>query len=102
MAVQAATGPSAVAPIVLEVEAAQRRHRLSFQLQFVLTWAVILGAVGLFLASTVKIKPDFLAEWLPFILGGIWVTLFISAASRPIRTSMARRRSTCRWSAEPR
>jgi polar amino acid transport system permease protein len=81
MTVQAATAPGAVAPIVLEVEAAQRRHRLSFQLQFVLTWAVILGAVGLFLANTVKIKPDFLAEWLPFIIGGVWVTLAISALS---------------------
>jgi polar amino acid transport system permease protein len=81
MAVQAATAPGAVAPIVLEVESANRRHRLSFQLQFVLTWAIILGAVGLFLASTVKIKPDFLAEWLPFIIGGIWLTLGISALS---------------------
>jgi len=78
MAVQAATASGAVAPIVLEVEAAQRRHRVSFQLQFVLTWAVILGAVALFLANTVKIKPDFIAEWLPFIIGGVWITLAIS------------------------
>ena len=81
MAVQAATAPAAVAPIVLEVEAAQRRHRLSFQLQFVLTWAVILGSVGLFLANTVKFNSDFIAEWLPFIIGGIWVTLFLAVTS---------------------
>jgi len=81
MAVQAATASGAVAPIVLEVEAAQRRHRVSFQLQFVLTWAVILGAVALFLANTVKIKPDFIAEWLPFIIGGVWITLAISILS---------------------
>jgi len=81
MTVQAAAQPEGVAPIVLEVEAAERRHRTSFMVRFALTWFVVLAAVALFLASTVKIKPDFIAEWLPFILGGVQVTLFISAVS---------------------
>ena len=81
MTVQAAGRPESVAPIVLEIESAERRHRTAFTLRFALTWFVVLAAVGLFLATTVKINWGFLAEWLPFILGGVWVTLFISAVS---------------------
>jgi polar amino acid transport system permease protein len=81
MTVQAAAKPESVAPIVREIEAAERRHRTAFTLRFALTWFVVLAAVGLFLATTVKIDYGFLGEWLPFILGGVWVTLFISAVS---------------------
>ena len=45
MTVQAA-GLDAVPPIVLEVEAAERRHRTDFRIRFILTWVVILGADG--------------------------------------------------------
>ena len=81
MSVQAAAGPGGVAPIVLEIEAAERRNRTSFRLWFVATWVVILAIVGTFLAITVKINFGFLWEWLPFILGGVWVTLFLSVVS---------------------
>jgi len=67
-----------VPSIVTQVEAADARHRRRFQLEFVLTWAVILGAIVAFFAATVGIQWDFLGQWLPFILGGIWITLVIS------------------------
>src|SRR5262245_42547501 len=81
MTASAAARPETVAPIVLEIESAERRHRTAFTLRFALTWFVVLAAVSIFLATTVKINWGFLAEWLPFILGGVWVTLFISAVS---------------------
>lgn len=80
MTVQAATG-EVVPPIVLQIEAAERGHRRSFRLRFILTWVVVLGLVGGFLISTVGIKVGFLQTWLPFIIGGVWITLFISVVS---------------------
>jgi polar amino acid transport system permease protein len=67
--------------IVTEVEAAEGRHRRRFMLLFVLTWAVILGGIVAFFALTVGIHVDFLATWIPFIVGGIGITLFISIAA---------------------
>ncbi len=81
MTAQAAVGAEGLAPIVLEIEAANRRRRTSFRVRFLLTWAVTLGLVAIFLAATVRIKPDFILNWLPFIVGGIWITLFISITS---------------------
>src|SRR4051794_22800435 len=82
MTAQAAAAPvEEVPPIVLQIEAAQRRHRASFRTQFILTWAVVLGVIGGFLGLTVGVNVGFLQEWLPFILGGVWITLFISVVS---------------------
>jgi polar amino acid transport system permease protein len=76
-----ATAGEVVPPIVLEIEAADRGHRARFRLWFLLTWIVVLGLVGGFLLKTVGVNVGFLQEWLPFILGGVWVTLFISVVS---------------------
>ncbi len=82
MTAQAAAAPvEEVPPIVLQIEAAQRRHRASFRTRFILTWAVILGVIGGFLGLTVGVNVGFLQEWLPFIIGGVWITLFISVVS---------------------
>ncbi len=76
-----ATAGEVVPPIVLEIEAADRGHRRRFRTLFLLTWLVVLGLVGGFLLATVGINVGFLQEWLPFIIGGVWVTLFISVVS---------------------
>jgi polar amino acid transport system permease protein len=81
MSVQAATGPAVVPPIVLEIEASQRRRRSTFRLVFILTWIVILAAVGGFLVATVGVNVGFLQEWLPFIVGGVYYTLLMSIIS---------------------
>src|SRR5262245_51255149 len=67
-----------VPAIVTEIEAAEGRHRRRFMLEFVLTWVVILGAIVAFFAATVGIDWAFLGQWIPFILGGVWITLVIS------------------------
>jgi polar amino acid transport system permease protein len=69
------------APIIKDIEDARRRNRLGFRIRFYITWAVILGIVGVFLGLTVKSRPGILEQYLPFILGGIQVTLVLSVAS---------------------
>ena len=56
MTVQAA-GFDAIPPIVLEVEAADRRHRVDFRIRFIATCVVILGVVVL-LGSVLALLHD--------------------------------------------
>jgi len=67
--------------IVTEIEAAEGRHRANFRLVFALTWAVVLGILIVFFAVTVGIDWDFMTKWVPYILGGVWITLFISVTA---------------------
>lgn len=67
---------------VLQMEEAERRQTLSFRLRFFLTWAVVVAGVITLVAVGSRPNPRFhLEEWLPFILGGIWMTLFLSITS---------------------
>ena len=70
-----------VAPIVGQIARARAAARFRFRLFFVLTWLVIVGAIGIALAESGKVDPTFLSEWGPFILGGVGVTIFVSVAS---------------------
>ena len=101
MTVQAAAGGPVVPPIVLEMEAAQRSHGRTFRLLFLLTWAVVLAVIAGFLIATVGINVGFLQEWLPFILGGIWYTLFISVVSIILAVILAVFGALGRLSANP-
>lgn len=76
-------------PFVAQMEAADRRRAIRFRVGFILTWAVILGAVVTFFALTVGIHHDFLSQWMLFIVGGIWVTLGISIAAIVIALFLA-------------
>jgi polar amino acid transport system permease protein len=91
MTVQTAIGGTSVPPIVLEIEASQRRRRTTFRTLFILTWFIVLAVVGGFLALTVPggVNVPFLQKWLPFILGGVWLTLFISITSIVIAVILA-------------
>ena len=90
-----------VPAIVTEIEAAEASHRRRFLFEFVLTWAVILGAIVVFFAATVGIEWDFLGQWLPFILGGIWITLLISIAAIILAVFLAIFGALGRLSANP-
>ncbi len=89
MSAQAVADPSTVPPIVLEIEASQRQRRSTFRLVFILTWVVVLAAVGGFLIATVGINAGFLQAWLPFIVGGLYYTLMISIISIVIAVILA-------------
>lgn len=77
----AASAPG-VAPIVVAIEAAERRHNLGFRVRFFVTWAVIVAGVISLVTVAAHPNPRFhLQDWLPFIFGGVWLTLFLSISS---------------------
>ncbi len=67
--------------IVDQISRARARARLRFRLIFALTWIVLVGGMAAAIASTGKVDPEFLKIWVPFILGGIGVTIFVAVAS---------------------
>jgi polar amino acid transport system permease protein len=74
--------PTGLPPIVAAIEAAHRRQVTSFRIRFILTWAVIVAAVVGLVVVGAHGNPRFhLEEWLPFIVGGVWMTLFLSITS---------------------
>ena len=74
--------PPGLPPLVVDIEAAERRQSLSFRIRFFATWAVIVaGVIGL-VAIAAHPNPRFhLEEWLPFIFGGVGMTLLLSGSS---------------------
>jgi len=74
--------PVGLPPIVLEIEAADRRNTLSFRIKFFITWAVIVAGVIALVVIATHPNPRFhLQDWIPYILGGVWLTLFLSLSS---------------------
>jgi polar amino acid transport system permease protein len=67
--------------VVEQIRRSRARGRLRFRLTFALTWVVLVGGLALLIGSTGKIDPGFVATWLPFILGGIGLTIFVSVVS---------------------
>jgi polar amino acid transport system permease protein len=67
--------------IVGQIARARGRASLRFRVVFALTWIVLIGGLGAAILSTGKVHPDFLAEWTPFIVGGVPVTIFVSVTS---------------------
>lgn len=68
-------------PILDRIDRAQRSARLSFRLQFVLVWVLIIGGIVAVLAASPRFKPDFFAEWGPFIIAGSGLTVVVCVAS---------------------
>jgi polar amino acid transport system permease protein len=69
-------------PLVQDIEAAQRRNTIGFRIRFFITWAITVALVIALVAIGAHPNPRFhLEEWLPFILGGVWMTLFLSVTS---------------------
>src|SRR5689334_2281033 len=77
-----AGGPSRLPAIVLAIEKAKRRETVVFRTKFILTWLVIVTGVVALVVVGAKGNPKFhLADWLPFIISGVWMTLFLSITS---------------------
>ncbi len=73
--------------LVEDIAKARARATTRFRLLFVLTWVVIIGALALGLSGS--FDTSFVGEWLPFILGGIGITLVVSVASVVFATLFA-------------
>lgn len=82
--------PPGLPPIVVAIESADRRQSINFRIRFFLTWAVIVAAVIALVVVGARPNPRFhIEEWLPFIFGGIWMTLFLSVSSILIAVVLA-------------
>ena len=55
--------------------------RRRFRLEFIATWLILVGGLIVAIARTGRVKPDFIAEWAPFIVGGVSITIFVSVLS---------------------
>ena len=73
--------------LVEDIARARARSTLRFRLIFVATWIVIIGALAYALSGSFDV--DFVKEWLPFILGGIGITIVVSVASIILATFFA-------------
>ena len=67
--------------IVAEIRAARAREGRRFRLVFAVTWLILIGLLVGSLAAAGKVDIAFLAEWGPYILGGIPITIGVSIFS---------------------
>jgi polar amino acid transport system permease protein len=81
-----AAGPQS---IVAAIASARTKARLQFRLLFVLTWLILVGGLVLLIGSTGRVDSQFLAEWGPFILGGVPITIVVSVFAIAFATMFA-------------
>jgi polar amino acid transport system permease protein len=90
MAAELVSNAPTPSPFIASMEAADRRQRLSFRIRFIATWVVIVAAVIALVAIGTRPNPRFhLTDWLPYIAGGVWMTLFLSITSIVIAVVLA-------------
>lgn len=85
----AAVGTPQPGPLLARLEAAQERTRFLFQVKFIATWFALIGLLLAGLWVTGNIDLAFIAEWGPFIVGGAWLTIFVSGVSIVFATVLA-------------
>ena len=76
-------------PILGRIRASQRAARASFRVRFIITWALILGALGAAIVATGNANPEFTIKWSTYILGGAGLTVLISTVSIFLATILA-------------
>lgn len=60
---------------------ARRQRSRAWRAQFSVMWAVIVAALLAFILLTIRLDSGFIQKWLPFILTGIPVTIFVALIS---------------------
>jgi len=75
--------------VVERIARSRARDRRRFRLTFIATWLVLVGGLVAAIASTDRVKAEFMAEWAPFILGGVSITIFVSVFSIIFATMFA-------------
>ncbi len=78
---------------------AQRNRR--WRAAFLATWAVIVAGLVAFILITVTVDSTFLQKWIPFILTGVPVTLFLAVTSIFFATILAALGALGRLSGNP-
>ena len=96
-----ATGIADAEAIIARLWAHQARARMLFRVKFAAVWVTLIGALLAALWATGNIDLDFIAEWGPFILGGVGITLLLSVVSIVFATILAIAGAIGRLSANP-
>jgi len=68
-------------PLVTSILRAETGRRKSWRTRFLATWLIIIAGLVAFVFATIKLDAEFLNKWVPFILTGVPVTLFVSGVS---------------------
>jgi polar amino acid transport system permease protein len=76
-------------PIVAAIAAQRARQQRTFRIVFVVTWLVVIGGALGSLVAAGKIDFPFMAEWTPYILGGVTTTLYVAVVSISIAIMFA-------------
>ncbi len=75
--------------LVHQIARARERRSRRWRLMFLATWGVIVAGLVAFILITVTVDSTFLQKWIPFILTGVPVTLFLSVTSIFFATILA-------------
>jgi polar amino acid transport system permease protein len=67
--------------LATDIIRARRRRSRAWRSQFIVMWAVIVAALLSFIFLTIRLDSEFIQRWLPFILTGIPVTIFVALVS---------------------
>jgi polar amino acid transport system permease protein len=95
-------GATGVRPEILDrIDAAQRRSRRWFRVQFAAVWIGLVGGLVYALWATGNIDLEFIERWAPFILGGVGVTVLVCVLSIFFATIIALLGAVARLSANP-
>ncbi|MDQ6793704.1 MAG: amino acid ABC transporter permease [Chloroflexota bacterium] len=87
--------------LATDILRADTRRRRSWRIRFMITWLVIVAGLLAFVGGTIKLDPVFINKWIPFILTGVPVTLFVSGAAILLAIVLAILGALGRLSANP-
>jgi len=67
--------------LATDIMDARRQRGRVWRTQFMVMWGAIVAALLAFILVTIRLDSDFIQKWLPFILTGIPVTIFVALVS---------------------
>jgi polar amino acid transport system permease protein len=84
-----------------EILVADRARSRSWRTRFFITWMVIVAGLVAFVFATIQLDAEFINKWIPFILTGVPVTLFVSGAAIALAIVLATLGALARISSNP-
>ena len=93
--------PATTPTLAEQIQASERRRSRSWRARFILAWIFIVAALVAFVVLTIKLDTTFVTKWIPFILYGVPVTIFVSFASIALAIVLAAVGALCRLSPNP-
>lgn len=94
-------GRAANQMLATDILRADTRRRRSWRVRFMITWLIIVAGLLAFVFGTIKLDPVFINKWIPFILTGVPVTLFVSGVAILLAIVLAILGALGRLSANP-